>query len=90
MAHRAFGTGRVVNVGFYKGALAAWVDFDRGDRKMLDPTQAGPNVRLRSASEPATPPDPAIRCDVCRGRPVVVTVAGAGRTQQFCDSHKST
>jgi hypothetical protein len=90
VVHRAFGTGRVVRVGRYKGVLAAWIDFDRGDRKALDPQYASPHLRLRLDSEPLTPPDPGIKCDVCGDRPVLVTVAGAGGTQQFCEAHRTS
>jgi hypothetical protein len=87
IVHATFGTGRVVRVGPYKGARAAWVDFDRGYRKTLDPEYASPHVRLRSPADADSALDPAIKCDACGDRPVVVTIAGAGGTQQFCEAH---
>ncbi|MDP9389148.1 MAG: hypothetical protein M3Q48_14825 [Actinomycetota bacterium] len=89
IVHSAFGTGTVVHVGDYKGDQAVWVDFDRGDRKMLDPTYASSHVRLRTRSDKATPASPSIMCDVCGGRPVVVTVAGPGGPEQFCEAHRN-
>jgi hypothetical protein len=87
ITHQAFGTGRVVHVGEYEGDDAVWVDFDRGDRKMLNPEYAGPHVRTRVDGEAATPQDAAIRCDVCGVRPVVVTIASPSGRQQYCEAH---
>ncbi len=89
VVHSTFGTGTVVHVGEYKNAAAVWIDFDRGDRKMLDPTYAVNHTRLRSGKDKPTPVAASIRCDVCGRRPVVVTVAGPDGTQQFCDDHRS-
>ena len=89
VVHSTFGTGKVVHVGTYKGSEAVWVDFDRGDRKTLDPQYAAPHIRRRTDRDPKTPPNPEIRCDTCGRRPVAVTIGGAGSTQQFCEDHKS-
>lgn len=88
VVHSTFGTGTVVNVGEYKGAPAVWVDFDRGDRKVLDPAYGGQHVRSRTRGDKQTPITPSIRCDVCGGRPVVVTIAGPDGRDQFCDDHR--
>jgi hypothetical protein len=90
IVHATFGTGRVVRVGPHHGAQVAWVDFDRGDRKMLDPSYASAHVRLQSVAATDRGPDPGIKCDVCGDRPVVVTIAGADGTQQFCGLHKTS
>ncbi len=91
IVHATFGTGRVVRVGPFKGARTVWVEFDRGDRKTLDAEYASPHVRLRSAADVDSAPDPAIKCDVCGDRPVVITIAGPrGRFQQFCEAHRTS
>jgi hypothetical protein len=38
IVHSSFGKGRVVRVGPYERALVVWVEFDRGDVMMLDPS----------------------------------------------------
>lgn len=88
VVHSTFGTGTVVHVGPYRGTQAAWIDFDRGDRKVLDPEYAAAHTRLRVKGDRTSAPLPHVRCDVCGGRPVVVSIAGANRTQQFCEEHK--
>jgi hypothetical protein len=90
IVHAAFGTGRVAHVGPYKGVQTVWVDFDSGDRRPLDPEYASPHVRLRSGADAETAPDPAITCDVCGGRPVVVTIAGTCSTERFCEAHRTS
>jgi hypothetical protein len=90
VVHPSFGTGRVVEIGLAKGAPVVWVEFDRGDVKMLDPEWATKHVRPRESSDRTTPTDQSIRCDVCHGHPVVVTVTDSKGTQQFCREHKTT
>ena len=89
VVHSAFGTGTVVHVGKYKGVETVWVDFDRGDRKTLDPQYAAAHIRIRTGKDRKTPPSPQIRCDTCGKRPVVVTIGGVSSTQQFCDDHQA-
>ena len=90
VVHTAFGTGVVVHVGDHDGVDAVWVDFDRGDRKMLDPKYAGSHIRLRTRRDKQTPASPTIRCDACGERPVVVTVASGADSAQFCERHLPT
>jgi hypothetical protein len=88
IVHSTFGTGTVVHVGEYKGAPGVWIDFDRGDRKLLDPVSASRYVRLRTARDKATRVARAIRCDLCGRRPVIVTIAAQNGTEQFCEAHQ--
>ena len=92
VVHTTFGTGVVAHVGPHKGEVAVWVDFDRGDRKMLLPEAAEPHIRLRTGRDRTTAPAANIRCDVCGCRPVVVSVLGPGRKQQqqVCEDHRSS
>lgn len=89
VVHRAFGTGRVVDIGPIKGALVVFVELDRGDVVALDPEWAEAHMRPRKWWNLTTRVRRSIRCDVCHGRPVVVTVAGSKGTQQFCREHKT-
>jgi hypothetical protein len=85
VVHTSFGTGRVVKIGPYRRALVVWVEFDRGDVMMLDPEWGATHMRSRESSDPTTPADPSIRCDVCAKRPVVLRVS----KQQFCLEHRT-
>jgi hypothetical protein len=76
VVHRVFGTGRVVDIAPIKGALVVFVEFDRGDVVALDPEWVGTDMRPRRWWDLTTRVRRSIRCDVCHGRPVVVTVAG--------------
>jgi len=90
IVHSTFGTGKVVSVGLSRGSPAVWVDFDRGDRLVLDPETATAHTRIRTAKDRTTPPDARLCCDVCHARPVVVTISVAGGTQQFCETHRGS
>jgi hypothetical protein len=89
IVHPSFGTGRVVDISLFKSALVIWVEFDRGDVIMLDPDWATGHLRPRESSDRTTRADRSIRCDVCHGRPVVVTVTDSKGTQQFCKEHRT-
>ena len=89
IVHATFGTGTVVRIGEYKGVAAVWIDFDRGDRKILDVAYSAPYIRVRGSGDLSTAPRESIRCDVCGTRPVVATVASPLGTEQFCENHLS-
>ncbi len=84
VAHPAFGTGEVVQIGDYKGVRSVWVAFDLGAVKALDMQFAGPLIRPLGDGEVRTAPDSRIRCDVCGARPVALSVG----EQQFCLEHR--
>lgn len=88
VVHHTFGTGRVSEIGPFKGRVEIRVEFDRGDVIMLDPVGIGRHLRKRKPSDRTTPVDRSIRCDVCHKRPVVVTVTDSRGTQQFCREHR--
>lgn len=90
IVHSTFGTGTVVSVGLSRGAPAVWIDFDRGDRMVLDPETASEHTRIRTAKDRTTSPDARLCCDVCGQRPVVVKIGGAEGTQQFCENHRGS
>jgi hypothetical protein len=89
VVHHTFGTGRVLEIGPAKGRLGIWVEFDRGDVKLLDPGGIGRHMRQREPSDRTTRVDRSIRCDVCHERPVVVTVTDSRGTQRFCREHRT-
>jgi hypothetical protein len=89
IVHSTFGTGTVETIGDYKGIRVIWIDLDRGDRKPFEMSVVDDYTRLRTTSDRMTRPDPMTRCDVCRARPVVVTIGGSSGIQRFCDVHRS-
>lgn len=89
VVHRAFGTGVVAHVGQDRGVPALWINFDAGMRKELAPEYALPHLRPLAMEDQVTQADPAEQCDYCGGRPMVVTVVGADRSQRVCGQHKA-
>ena len=82
--HPTHGTGVVVRVGEDHGLPTVWVDFDHGERKALAMKYAVDLLRRTQPGTPSTKPRPAVRCDLCGARPVVVRV----EAHQYCEAHR--
>lgn len=84
VVHSTFGTGTVGRVGEYENEPTVWIDFHYGERKALSLQYGLPHLgRLRRWSR-KTPPNQALRCDVCGSRPLVLNTHG----QMFCEEHR--
>ncbi|GAA1940746.1 hypothetical protein [Nocardioides marmoribigeumensis] len=83
VVHPTHGTGTVARVGEERRLPTVWVDFDYGERRALAMRYAVDLLRRPQAGSQRTRPKPAVRCDQCGRRPVVLRAEG----HQWCEEH---